>query len=84
MSPFSASAGQLIVAVLMLVGYFIFCHLQVVGFGIVFNMLHGYIDEIQGLPFGALVVAAQGAPEALREAQAYLATQEFHVVEVAL
>ena len=56
-------------------------------FGIAFNMLHGYIDEIQGLPFGALVVtavAAQGAPEALREAQAYLATQEFHVEEVAL
>ena len=56
-------------------------------FGIVFNILHGYIDEIQGLPFGALVVtavAAQGAPEALREAQAYLATQEFHVEEVAL
>ena len=53
-------------------------------FGIAFNMLHGYIDEIQGLPFGALVVAAQGAPEALSEARAYLATQEFHVEEVAL
>ena len=53
-------------------------------FGIAFNMLHGYIDEIQGLPFGALVVAAQGEPEALSEARAYLATQEFHVEEVAL
>ena len=32
---------QLIVAVLMFVGYFIFCHLQVVGFGIVFNTITG-------------------------------------------
>ncbi|WP_068636954.1 sodium:solute symporter family protein [Thauera butanivorans] len=32
---------QLIVAVLMFIGYFIFCHLQVVGFGIVFNTITG-------------------------------------------
>ncbi|MFO1139719.1 MAG: sodium:solute symporter family protein [Paracoccus sp. (in: a-proteobacteria)] len=40
--PFQRISGlQLIVAVLMLVGYFIFCHLQVVGFGIVFNTITG-------------------------------------------
>ena len=40
--PFQRVSGlQLIVAVLMLVGYFIFCHLQVVGFGIVFNTITG-------------------------------------------
>ena len=53
-------------------------------FGVSFNMLHGYIDEIQGLPFGALVVAAVGTPDTLSEAGAYLATQEFHIEEVAL
>lgn len=40
--PFQkVSSLQLIVAVLMFVGYFIFCHLQVVGFGIVFNTITG-------------------------------------------
>lgn len=40
--PFARiSSLQLIVAVLMFVGYFIFCHLQVVGFGIVFNTITG-------------------------------------------
>ncbi|MFC4296842.1 sodium:solute symporter [Castellaniella hirudinis] len=40
--PFARVSGlQLIVAVLMLVGYFIFCHLQVVGFGIVFHTITG-------------------------------------------
>ena len=40
--PFQRVSGlPLIVAVLMLVGYFIFCHLQVVGFGIVFNTITG-------------------------------------------
>lgn len=40
--PFQRISGlQLIVAVLMLIGYFIFCHLQVVGFGIVFNTITG-------------------------------------------
>ena len=40
--PFERISGlQLIVAALMLVGYFIFCHLQVVGFGIVFNTITG-------------------------------------------
>lgn len=35
------SVLQIIVAVLMLIGYFIFVHLQVVGFGIVFNTITG-------------------------------------------
>ncbi|QLH14972.1 sodium:solute symporter family protein [Paracoccus pantotrophus] len=40
--PFERISGlQLIVAALMLVGYFVFCHLQVVGFGIVFNTITG-------------------------------------------
>lgn len=38
--PFARISNlQLLVAVLMFVGYFIFCHLQVVGFGIVFNSI---------------------------------------------
>ncbi len=44
---------QLIVAVLMFVGYFIFCHLQVVGFGIVFNTITGIPYEYA--VFGFLV-----------------------------
>lgn len=40
--PFQkVSSLQIIVAVLMFVGYFIFSHLQVVGFGIVFNTITG-------------------------------------------
>jgi len=40
--PFSKfSSLQIIVAVLMFIGYFIFSHLQVVGFGIVFNTITG-------------------------------------------
>ena len=40
--PFQkVSSLQVIVAVLMFIGYFIFSHLQVVGFGIVFNTITG-------------------------------------------
>ncbi len=37
---------QLLIAVLMLVGYFVFAHLQVVGFGIVFSTITGMRYEI--------------------------------------
>lgn len=40
--PFQKVSGlQLIVAVLMLIGYFMFSHLQVVGFGIIFTTITG-------------------------------------------
>lgn len=48
------------------------------------NMLHGYIDEIQGLPFGSLVVVASGEQHALEAAQAFIATQEITIEEIAL
>ena len=48
------------------------------------NMLHGYIDEIQGLPFGSLVVVASGEQPALEAAQAFIATQEITIEEIAL
>ncbi|WP_210208265.1 sodium:solute symporter family protein [Rhodoplanes roseus] len=47
---------QLLVAVLMFVGYFIFCHLQVVGFGIVFNTITGIPYEYAIFGFLALLV----------------------------
>ncbi|WP_051231624.1 sodium:solute symporter family protein [Stutzerimonas azotifigens] len=54
--PFQrVSVLQLIVAVLMLVGYFIFCHLQVVGFGIVFNTITGVPYEYAIFAFLALL-----------------------------
>ena len=48
------------------------------------NMLHGYIDEIQGLPFGSLVIVASGEQHALEAAQAFIATQEITIEEIAL
>lgn len=55
--PFAqVSHLQLIVAVLMFVGYFIFCHLQVVGFGIVFNTITGIPYEYAIFGFLALLV----------------------------
>ncbi len=47
---------QIIVAVLMFVGYFIFTHLQVVGFGIVFNTITGVPYEYA--IFGFLLILA--------------------------
>ncbi len=56
--PFQRISGlQLIVAVLMLVGYFIFCHLQVVGFGIVFNTITGIPYEYAIFAFLVLLAA---------------------------
>jgi sodium/pantothenate symporter len=55
--PFEkVSSLQIIVAVLMFVGYFIFCHLQVVGFGIVFNTITGIPYEYAIFGFLALLV----------------------------
>ncbi|WP_294930886.1 sodium:solute symporter family protein [uncultured Paracoccus sp.] len=47
---------QLIVAVLMFIGYFIFCHLQVVGFGIVFNTITGIDYEYAIFAFLAVLL----------------------------
>ena len=53
--PFAErSTLQVIVAALMFVGYFIFVHLQVVGFGIVFNTITGIAYEYS--IFGFLVL----------------------------
>jgi sodium/pantothenate symporter len=55
--PFEkVSSLQLLVAALMFVGYFIFCHLQVVGFGIVFNTITGIPYEYAIFGFLALLV----------------------------
>ncbi|MFD2181666.1 sodium:solute symporter family protein [Rhodoplanes azumiensis] len=55
--PFeTVSVLQLLVAALMFVGYFIFCHLQVVGFGIVFNTITGIPYEYAIFAFLALLV----------------------------
>lgn len=49
--PFEKKSGiQLLIATLMLVGYFVFAHLQVVGFGIVFS-------TITGLPYQIAIFA---------------------------
>lgn len=55
--PFERISGlQLIVAVLMFIGYFIFCHLQVVGFGIVFNTITGIDYEYAIFAFLAVLL----------------------------
>ena len=48
------------------------------------NMLHGYIDEIQGLPFGSLVVAATGEAAALAAAASFIAAQDITLEEISL
>ena len=53
-------------------------------FGLKINLLHGYIDEIQGTPFGSLVVAASGDSASLDAAEAFIATQDISLEEVAL
>ena len=52
-------------------------------FGLKINLLHGYIDEIQGVPFGSLVVAASGAVGDLDAAEAYIELQDITLEEVA-
>ena len=53
-------------------------------FGLKINLLHGYIDEIQGLPFGSLVVAASGTVSALDDAEEFIASQDITLEEVTL
>ena len=55
--PFARTSYlQLLVAALMFVGYFIFCHLQVVGFGIVFNTITGVPYEYAIFAFLAILM----------------------------
>ena len=53
-------------------------------FGLKINLLHGYIDEIQGLPFGSLVVAASGTAEAIEDAETFIRGQDITLEEIAL
>ena len=53
-------------------------------FGLKINLLHGYIDEIQGLPFGSLVVAASGAVSALDAAEEFITHQDITLEEITL
>ncbi len=53
-------------------------------FGLKINLLHGYIDEIQGLPFGSLVVSARGAAAALDAAAASIRSHDIILEEIAL
>ncbi len=48
-------------------------------FDLDFNLLHGRLDEIQGRPFGNLVVELRGAPAQLDAATQYLAGQQLGV-----
>ena len=55
--PFARTSYlQLLVATLIFVGYFIFCHLQVVGFGIVFNTITGVPYEYAIFAFLAILM----------------------------
>lgn len=55
--PFArVSYLQLLVAALMFIGYFVFCHLQVVGFGIVFNTITGVPYEHAVFAFLAILL----------------------------
>jgi D-methionine transport system ATP-binding protein len=53
-------------------------------FGLKINLLHGYIDEIQGLPFGSLVVAASGTAQAIEDAETFIRSQEISLEEIIL
>jgi len=53
-------------------------------FGLKINLLHGYIDEIQGTPFGSLVVAASGTAEAIEAAETFIRNQEISLEEITL
>jgi len=53
-------------------------------FGLKINLLHGYIDDIQGMPFGSLVVAAAGDDAVLDTAAAFIESQDIRIEEVAL
>ena len=51
-------------------------------FGLKINLLHGYIDEIQGVPFGSLIVAATGRDSALDAAEAFIEQQHVTLEEI--
>ena len=51
-------------------------------FGLKINLLHGYIDEIQGVPFGSLIVAATGRDSALDAAEAFIEQQDVTLEEI--
>lgn len=46
------------------------------------NILHGRIDEIQGRPFGVMVVQARGSQAQLAAARQFLATRQLHVEDL--
>lgn len=50
--------------------------------GLDLNILHGRIDEIQGRPFGVMVVQARGDDAKLIAAKSYLASKQLNVEEL--
>ncbi|MFN3399613.1 MAG: NIL domain-containing protein, partial [Ferrovibrio sp.] len=50
--------------------------------GLDLNILHGRIDEIQGRPFGVMVVQARGDEVKLIAAKSYLASKQLTVEEL--
>ncbi|MBL0920092.1 MAG: methionine ABC transporter ATP-binding protein [Hydrogenophaga sp.] len=52
-------------------------------FGLDLNIVHGQIDEVQGLPFGTLAVLARGAQEQLQAAVGHLRGAGVQVQEIA-
>lgn len=52
-------------------------------FGLDLNIVHGQIDEVQGLPFGSLAVLARGAQAQLQAAIGHLRAAGVQVQEIA-
>ena len=48
------------------------------------HLLHGYIDEVRGMPFGALVAVVRGSQSRLTEAAAFLGARGVRIEEVQL
>ncbi|GGH84359.1 D-methionine transport system ATP-binding protein [Pullulanibacillus pueri] len=46
------------------------------------NVIHGTITELQGIPFGNLIIELQGKPEDIKQALAFIKQQEVIVKEV--
>ena len=53
-------------------------------FSLSINLLHGYIDEIQGTPFGSLVAIASGDTQDLNEAELFVRSQNISIEEISL
>ncbi|THF65395.1 methionine ABC transporter ATP-binding protein [Pseudothauera rhizosphaerae] len=47
------------------------------------HLLHGYIDEVRGVPFGSLVAALHGSEADLADAAAWLTTRGVRIEEIA-